>query len=79
MPGPLANDTGRTVRTVGALSSVGLALVVAVLMGTALGYGVDRWLGTSPWGFLGGFVLGVAAGFRSLFRAVAAIDRNEHE
>jgi ATP synthase protein I len=79
MPGPFSKGTGRTVRTIGALSSVGLALVVAVVLGTALGYAVDRWLGTNPWGFLGGFVLGVVAGIRSLFRTVAAVDEHERE
>lgn len=72
-------ETGRTVRTIGALSSVGIALVVAVVIGTALGYGVDRWFGTSPWGFLVGFIVGVAAGIRSLFHTVAAVEQNEHE
>jgi F0F1-type ATP synthase assembly protein I len=72
-------DTGRTVRTIGALSSVGIALVVAVVIGTALGYAADRWLNTSPWGFLGGFILGVVAGIRSLFRTVAAVDEHGRE
>jgi ATP synthase protein I len=71
------DDRGRAIRSLGALSAVGLSLVVAVIIGTALGYGFDRWLGTSPWGFLCGFVLGVAGGVRGVFRTVAAVSKHE--
>ena len=37
---------GRTIRTVGALSAVGLSFVLAVVMGAGAGYVVDRWLGS---------------------------------
>jgi len=77
MPGPLDPERGRALRSLGALSAVGLSIVVAVVIGTAAGYGVDRWLGTSPWGFLIGFLLGVVAGMRTVFRTVAAVSRDE--
>jgi ATP synthase protein I len=75
---PFANrPSGETLRTIGALSAVGFALVVAVVIGTALGYALDRWLGTSPWFFLAGFAVGVIAGVRSVFRTVASVSRRE--
>lgn len=77
MPLLFRRARGRTVRSVGALSAVGLALVVATLMGSAVGYGLDYWLGTSPWLFLIGFFMGVAAGMLSVFRTVAAVSREE--
>jgi ATP synthase protein I len=77
MPGPLDQQRGRALRNLGALSAVGLSIVVAVVIGTAAGYGVDRWLGTSPWGFLIGFLIGVVAGMRTVFRTVAAVSRDE--
>jgi Flp pilus assembly protein TadB len=36
-------------------------VAVALLVCAALGYLVDRWLGTSPWFTLVGVVLGIAA------------------
>lgn len=45
-------------------------LVAAVVIGGALGYGLDRWLGTWPWFSLFFFFLGVAAGFLNVYRAV---------
>jgi F0F1-type ATP synthase assembly protein I len=41
--------------------TLGLTLAVTGLVGGALGYLVDRWLGTSPIFTLVGLVLGIAA------------------
>jgi len=58
-----------TVRTLGPLTSVGLSFVLAIVMGAGIGLGLDRWLGTSPWGFLVFFAMGVAAGILNVYRA----------
>ena len=68
---------GRTVRTVGTLSAVGLSFVLAVIMGAGAGYVVDRWLGSSPWGFLLFFFLGVAAGILNVIRVSTAYLRDD--
>ncbi len=52
---------------------IGLELVVAVLVATLLGWGIDRWLGTAPWVAIAMFFLGVAAGMVNVYRAVAGI------
>jgi ATP synthase protein I len=44
-------------------------LVGAVIVGGAIGWGLDRWLGTTPWLFLLFFVLGFAAGVLNVVRA----------
>jgi ATP synthase protein I len=44
-------------------------LVAAVIIGGLMGYGLDRWLGTTPWLFLLFFVLGFAAGVLNVVRA----------
>jgi ATP synthase protein I len=55
-------------RTVGVLSTVGLAFVLAIVIGTAAGVWVDRSFGTGPWGFLIGFAMGLAAGVLNVIR-----------
>ena len=44
-------------------------LVAAVLVGAALGWLVDRWLGISPWGMIVFLLLGFAAGVLNVMRA----------
>ena len=46
-------------------------LVGAVLLLGAIGYGVDRWRGTSPWFLLTGLILGVVVGFYELVKATS--------
>jgi ATP synthase protein I len=57
-------------RALGELSAVGLALVLATVIGLAGGYYLDRWLGTSPWLTMVGLGFGIAAGFVNLIRSV---------
>ena len=52
---------------------IGVELVVAVVVATALGWAIDRWLGTRPWGIIVLFFLGVAAGMLNVYRAVTGI------
>jgi ATP synthase protein I len=62
-------------RALGELSAVGIALVLATVIGLAGGYYLDRWLGTSPWLTLIGLGFGIAAGFVNLFRTVNRAER----
>lgn len=39
----------------------------ATAVGSVLGYGLDAWQGTSPWGLLVGLLIGTAAGLKLLF------------
>ena len=57
------------------LSTIGVALVAATAIGLAIGYGLDRWLGTSPWLTLGFTLFGIAGGFLNLFRDVGLLGR----
>jgi len=38
----------------------------ASAVGCVLGYGLDYWQGTGPWGLIGGLFIGVLAGFKLL-------------
>lgn len=64
----------RWIRQLGVLSGVGLTLVIATVLGLVGGRYLDRWLGTDPWLTLVGLLLGIAAGFVNLFRAVGLFD-----
>jgi ATP synthase protein I len=71
-----------TWKALGELSSLGVAMVLATIIGLGGGYFADRWLGTSPWLTLIGLVFGIAAGFVILFRSAKAAERaldDDHE
>ncbi len=57
------------------LSTIGVTLVAATAIGLAIGYGLDRWFGTSPWLTLTFTLLGIAAGFINLFRDLGLMGR----
>jgi F0F1-type ATP synthase assembly protein I len=57
----------KLIRMIGVLSTVGLTLVFATVIGLYLGIKLDAWLGTSPWFTAVFLFLGIAAGFRNLF------------
>ncbi len=57
----------KLIRMIGVLSTVGLTIVFATVIGLFIGLKLDAWLGTSPW-LTGLFLLlGIFAGFRNLF------------
>jgi ATP synthase protein I len=58
-------------------SSVGLAFAVAIVLGLAAGWWLDRELGTAPWLLLGGLFIGIFAGFKNLFTVSARIEKME--
>jgi ATP synthase protein I len=47
---------------------VGSELVAGVLVGGFIGWWIDRWLGTSPFGLLIMLVIGMIAGFWSVYK-----------
>jgi ATP synthase protein I len=66
-------------RSLGMLATVGMTFVVATAGATLAGYFVDRWLGSSPWFTLIGLAIGIASGFRELFRTVKAMERQSRD
>lgn len=64
----ISDQTRDYLRLLARVSSMGLAMVIATVLGFALGYWVDNtWTGASPWGKLIGLILGVAAGYRNIY------------
>jgi ATP synthase protein I len=67
---PVSRETPREkAQSIGALSSVGLSFVLAIVLGAWFGYLLDKWLGTGPVFFLLFFVLGMVAGALNVYRA----------
>ena len=58
----------RLLRTVGVLSTVGIAMVVATVIGLYVGRWLDSRFGTAPWLTAVFLFLGIAAGFRNLYQ-----------
>lgn len=66
-------SNAETVRKSGLAYAAAFTLfsTVAVLLGA--GYLLDRWLGSSPWGIVGGIVLGSIVGFYQFVRITSQI------
>jgi ATP synthase protein I len=56
-------------RELGRYSALGLEMAISVIIGLAVGYYLDKWLGTGPWLTVVWLGIGFAAGVRSLYRA----------
>lgn len=50
-------------------------ILAALVVGTGAGIVLDRWLGTTPWLLILGFVLGCAAAFLNVLRTGQELDR----
>ncbi len=47
--------------------TMGMHMVSGPLVGFAIGYGLDKWLDTSPWLKLVFFIVGIGAGFLNVY------------
>lgn len=63
----------RTLKTLGQLSTIGIAFVLALVLGFGAGLWLDRRLGTSPWLSLIGFAMGLAAGILNVVRTMRSV------
>ena len=50
------------------MAGVGIEFVVAIALFAGIGYAIDRWRGSSPWGVLIGLGLGFVVGLRAMIR-----------
>jgi ATP synthase protein I len=63
----MSEEKRRLYRSLGFLSSVGISMVAATLLGLAIGYYLDKWLDTQPVFTLIMLLFGIAAGFRNVY------------
>ncbi len=75
MKAPRAEDF----RRFGELSTVALTLPSSIAVGLAMGYFLDKWLGTRPWLLLAFLLFGIASGLLSLFRGLRKLERAARE
>jgi ATP synthase protein I len=69
-----SDDTRKSLKVLGRVSSMGFAMALAIIFGLGLGYLVDEWLGTNPWGFFVGLAVGIIAAFRNLYVITKHLD-----
>ncbi len=65
-----------TVRKSGLAYAAGITLVGAIVVMLIVGWFFDRLAGTSPWGIVGGIILGSVVGFYQFFRLTSQILKN---
>jgi len=80
LPGEIVSEERQEiVHQLSVYGNVGLTFVAAVLLGFGAGWAADNRLfagGTAPWLTLAGLVVGIAAGFRSLWALTRTV-RND--
>jgi ATP synthase protein I len=59
-------DLKRTIRALGWLSAIGIAMGLSIAIGAMGGYYLDQKFGTSPWLSFIGLGMGIVAAFRNL-------------
>jgi F0F1-type ATP synthase assembly protein I len=57
----------RLFKTLGYLSTLGLAMALSIGIGAGIGYYLDKTFGTEPWCFYIFIGFGIAAAFRNLY------------
>ena len=58
------------VQRAGPAASAGYTLIGAILLLGGIGYAVDVWKATAPWGLLAGLGLGLVVGFYELGKTI---------
>jgi ATP synthase protein I len=75
----LGEDKVKLLKQFASYSTLGLEMGLSVALGVGIGYYLDKWLNTEPWFLIIFIIFGVAAGFRSLYRAVKRLQKEDME
>ncbi|MDY7000250.1 MAG: AtpZ/AtpI family protein [Thermodesulfobacteriota bacterium] len=59
--------------------TIGIQLVVSTFIGLAIGYYLDKWLGTKPWLLLIFLILGIAAGFKNVYHEAKKLQNKDRK
>ncbi len=58
------------VRSSGAVAGASYTLVGGIILLGGIGYAIDKWRGSAPWGLIVGLALGIIVGFYELIKTV---------
>jgi F0F1-type ATP synthase assembly protein I len=58
------------VRRAGPAAGASYTLIGAIILLGGIGYGIDQWQDTKPWGLFAGLLLGLIVGFYELAKVV---------
>ena len=70
----MEKETKGLFRQLGKISVIGIEMVVSTFMGLAIGVYLDRRWETTPWLTIGFLIIGIAAGFRNVFREIKKLE-----
>lgn len=73
----MKEETRQSVRELAYYSSLGLSVGLAIFIGLFAGIFLDKLLGTQPVMMFVMLGLGIAAGFRNIFHAMARVKRQD--
>lgn len=80
MPFQFDKASADAARTIGALSSIGFAFVLAIVLGFWFGRVLDRWFpSVAPLFSILFFFFGLAAGILNVYRTMKYVSRNTPE
>ena len=68
-----AEDRTDRGKGIGLALRIGTELVAGLVVGVAIGLGLDWWLGTKPWLMIVFFFLGAAAGIVNVYRTMSGL------
>lgn len=61
------NETKKLFRTLGILSTAGMAMAFSIGIGVLVGYYLDKKFNSEPWFFIIFLIFGIIAAFRNLY------------
>ncbi len=64
---------------IGIAFRLGTELVVATMIGALMGYAMDNYFDTKPWGILVGLIIGTAAGCLTVYRTAMNLQFDEED
>jgi ATP synthase protein I len=70
-------DKKQFLKSLGVLSSIGISVVLAIIIGILFGLKLDEWFGTAPLFFFIFLFIGIVAGFRNIFVIVKRETRKD--